>query len=137
MSRSMLDEVRSGGTALREGQKLGARAASVGFDWATALQALEKVEEEVSELRAELEGSSSRVSAESADRLEDEIGDVLFAVANVARKLDIDAEDAMARTNRKFRERFASIESSAAAQGRDVEEMTLEEMEAIWQQAKK
>jgi ATP diphosphatase len=136
MARSILDEVAEQGASLDEGQELGRHAARVGFDWDTALQALMKVEEEVAELRMELEAGSRASHDDVTDRLEDEIGDVLFAVANVARKLDINAEGAMARTNAKFRERFSYIEARAAAEGRELTDLTLEEMESIWQSAK-
>lgn len=135
MTGSLLDEVVSGESPLREGQRLGTCAARVGFDWDTALQALEKVDEEIAELREELEQHDD-ADAEYRRRLEDEIGDVLFAIANVARKLGIDAERAMAGTNRKFRRRFASIEAAARRDGVELEQMTLDEMEEIWRGAK-
>lgn len=135
MIQSMLDEVSEESSALEEGQQLGVRAASVGFDWETALEALAKVQEEVAELRTEIVDKQASDDSRR-DRLEDEIGDVLFAVANVARKLGVDAEVAMQRTNRKFRERFAQIEAAAAGQNRPLEDLSLEEMERIWQEAK-
>lgn len=133
---SLLDEVESGPAALREGQALGTAAAEVGFDWATALDALDKVEEELHELRAEIEEAERGTATSARDRLEDEIGDVLFAIANVARKLGIDAESAVARTNQKFRRRFAHIEDAARVGQTRLEDMSLEQMEALWQQAK-
>ncbi len=128
---SILDKIQDPLTALRRGQALGARAAEVGFDWPSPAQALEKVHEEIAELEAEL--GAGEVDAEE---LAAELGDVLFAVVNVARKLGIDAETAMERTNEKFVRRFRFIEEQAAAQGRRVDDMTLDEMEALWQRAK-
>lgn len=136
MRHSLLDDVESGPTGLREAQALGTTAASVGFDWATARDALDKVEEEVRELRDELDQDRQRSASDAEERLQDEIGDVLFAVANVARKLGIDAESAVARTNQKFRRRFAHIEQIARANQSRLEDMSLEQMEALWQRAK-
>jgi tetrapyrrole methylase family protein/MazG family protein len=102
------------------------RAARVGFDWPDISGVIDKVREEL----AELEGAG-----DAAER-EDELGDVLFAVVNWARWLDIDPESALRQTNAKFRKRFAKIEAAAKAQGKAVNELSLEEMEAVWQAAK-
>ncbi|QDG54642.1 hypothetical protein FIV42_29025 [Persicimonas caeni] len=128
---SILDDILPDYTALEQGQRLGEVAAEVGFDWPDAAQALEKVHEEVAELEELLAG-------EAADEVElmGELGDILFAVVNVARKLGIDAEEAMQRTNGKFRRRFAYIEAEVDRQGRRLEDLELDEMEALWQQAK-
>ncbi len=128
---SILDVISPDGTALERGQKLGEVAAEVGFDWPSAAQALEKVREELDELQDELDAPSTDSAA-----LADELGDLLFAVVNVARKLDIDAEEAMERTNDKFRARFGYIESEVARQSRRLDELDLQEMESMWQRAK-
>ena len=115
--------------ALARAEKLTRRAARVGFDWPTAQAVLDKLDEELAELRAEL-------PAADPDRLEDELGDMLFVMANLARKLGIDPEVALRRANRKFVRRFGTIEARLAAEGRRPEQASLAEMEAHWQAAK-
>jgi ATP diphosphatase len=115
--------------ALTRAEKLTKRAARVGFDWPDAEAVLDKLDEEVAELRAEL-------PAADPDRLEDELGDLLFVLANLARKLKVDPEAALRRANAKFSRRFGAIEAALAAQGRRPEQATLAEMEAEWQEAK-
>lgn len=126
---SRLDGVEPSLSALERGQALGALAAEVGFDWETAVDALAKVREEVGELAEALE-------EHDADAVADELGDLLFAVANVARKAGVDAETAMEATNAKFRRRFAHIERVVAGSGRPFGDWTLDELEAVWRQAK-
>lgn len=111
--------------------KLQARAARVGFDWPDAVQVLDKIAEEIDEVRAEL------VENIDQDRLEDEMGDLLFACVNLARKFKIDPETALRRGNRKFERRFHYIERELAKQGRTPGESTLDEMEALWVAAKR
>jgi ATP diphosphatase len=91
---------------------------------------LDKIEEEIAELRAELEDGAS------AERLSDEIGDLLFAAVNLARHLDVDAEAALRQANGKFERRFRAIEQALRARGRRLEDASLDEMEALWQEAK-
>jgi len=128
---SALEGVSRGLPALTRALKLQRRAARVGFDWTRADQILAKIEEEIGELRAEL--------AEGAphERLEDELGDVLFAVVNLGRRLEVDAESALRHANAKFERRFRRIEELLAAEGRGAAEATLDELEAHWQQAKR
>jgi MazG family protein len=116
--------------ALLTAHRIASQASGVGFDWNDALQALKKVEEEVGELKKEI---GERRSAEA----EQEIGDLLFAVANVARLLRINPEFALAGTNRKFIKRFRFIEDELKKAGKDIRRSTLEEMETLWQQSKK
>ena len=116
--------------ALTRAAKLTRRAARVGFDWPDATAVLDKLEEEAAELRAELPGASR-------ERLADEMGDILFVVANLARKLDLDPEATLAAANRKFTRRFESVEASLAAQGRAPSDATLADMEEAWQAAKR
>ena len=116
--------------ALTRAAKLTRRAARVGFDWPDAPAVLEKLDEEIAELRAEL-------PAADPDRLEDEVGDLLFVLANLARKLEVDPEAALRRANQKFARRFGTIEAALAAQGRRPDQATLAEMEAHWQDAKR
>lgn len=105
------------------------KAAHVGFDWDTPEGALDKVPEELAELKAELE-------AGNADAAEAELGDLLFSVINVARKYDIHPDNALERTNRKFISRFNYVEEGAISQGRQLKELSLEEMDALWNEAK-
>ena len=125
----VLDGVPVGLPALTRAVKLTARAARVGFDWPDAARVLEKLAEEVGELEAEIEGGDRA-------RLQDELGDVLFVVANLARKLDIEPEDALRGANAKFIRRFGHIESTLAAQGRSPDQSDLAEMDDLWNQAK-
>lgn len=115
--------------ALTRAQKLTARAARVGFDWPDAASVLDKLEEEAAELRAELPDASRA-------RVEDELGDLLFVCANLARKLGLDGETALRRANAKFERRFGAVEARLAAAGRMPAEATLDEMEALWRAAK-
>lgn len=116
--------------ALTRAQKLTRRAGRVGFDWPDAAAVLDKLEEEAAELRAELPGADPA-------RLADEVGDLLFVLANLARKLDLDAEACLRGANRKFERRFGAIEAGLANEGRTPADATLEEMEDLWQQAKR
>jgi ATP diphosphatase len=109
--------------------KLTARAARVGFDWPDAAAVLDKLEEEAAELRAELPGADKV-------RLRDEVGDLLFVLANLARKLDLDPEACLRHANGKFARRFAAVEAELAAGGRTPAEASLDEMEALWQAVK-
>ena len=128
---SVLDGVALALPALLRAEKLQKRAARVGFDWAAPGPVLDKIEEEIAEVRAEV------VAGAPADRLTDEIGDVLFAVANLARHLSIDPEAALRATNDKFTRRFRHVERRLKAQGRTPEAASLEEMEALWVEAKR
>ncbi|MBI3452874.1 MAG: nucleoside triphosphate pyrophosphohydrolase [Rhodospirillales bacterium] len=128
---SALDGVPANFPALARAQKLQKRASRVGFDWGAALPALDKVEEEVGELRAELAAQDT-----PPERIEDEIGDLLFAMTNVARLAQVDAETALRRATLKFERRFRRVEALLAARGKTPETSTLEEMEALWIAAK-
>jgi len=115
--------------ALARAQKLTARAARVKFDWPDAESVLEKLDEEVAELRAELPGADPA-------RLADELGDMLFVLANLARKLGLNAEACLAGANDKFTRRFGFIETELAASGKTPADSNLAEMEALWAKAK-
>jgi MazG family protein len=115
--------------ALVEAQQITSRAARVGFDWENAEQVLEKLHEELGEF------DEARRNA-SPDEMEDELGDLLFVLVNLARFVKVDPEQALRRTNAKFRERFGYIERKLAERGRKPEESNLSEMEALWQEAK-
>lgn len=128
-AESILDDVPVHFPALLEGLKLTTKAAKVGFDWEDADQIFEKLDEEVSELRDALNGrDSGEVAAE--------IGDLLFVLVNLARKLDVEPETALKRTNRKFRQRFRFIEEELKAQGKSPSDATLREMDDLWNLAK-
>jgi len=116
--------------ALTRAHKLTARAARVGFDWPDAAAVLDKLDEEISELRAELPDADPA-------RLTDELGDMLFVLANLARKLGLDGETCLRHANEKFTRRFNAVEDRVAAEGKTLSESTLDEMEAHWQAVKK
>lgn len=116
--------------ALTRALKLQEKAARVGFDWKEAMPILDKIEEEIGELREAL-AKDDRTS------MKDEFGDVLFALVNLGRHLEIDSEAALSGTNDKFRSRFHHVESVLKRSGRSLEGATLEEMEELWQQAKR
>ncbi len=127
---SALDGVAAGLPALTRAVKLQRRAARVGFDWPEPLQILDKIEEEALELKNEITAGAK------PDRIEDELGDLFFALVNLARHLEADPEAALRHTNAKFERRFHAIEQSFAPTGRDLSEASLDELEAAWQAAK-
>jgi nucleoside triphosphate diphosphatase len=126
-----LDGVARALPALLRAEKIQKRAARVGFDWKRTDPVIDKIEEELGELRAELTAGTVDQA-----RLTDELGDVLFAVANLARHCKVDPEAALRATNDKFERRFRHIERRLAESGRKPADATLEEMEALWQEAK-
>lgn len=136
----LLHDVPRSLPALAEAQGLGKGAARVGFDWGEAGAAWEKVREETQEFAsAWLSGGfGGERQPDGARRaaMEDEFGDLLFALVNVGRLLDVDAEAALVSTNEKFRRRFAAVEAGARDQGRELRTLGLSEMEALWQAAK-
>lgn len=127
---SLLDDVPAGMTALARAVKLQDRAGSVGFDWNDPKAVISKIREELDELEAEIDGGADARATES------ELGDVLFALANLGRHLKIDPDNALRSTNEKFRRRFGAIERALAEQGRTPADASLEEMEALWVRAK-
>lgn len=128
---SVLDDLPLALPALARGHKLGKRVARVGFDWPDHVGAFDKVVEEVGELRREHEQGAPKA------RLHDEFGDLLFALCNVARKLDLDPEAALRDANLKFERRFRAVEAALAARGATPAGSTLEEMDALWDAAKR
>lgn len=127
---ALLSDIPRAQPALMRAQKLQKKAATVGFDWFEAAPILDKLEEEICELRAALAGGRQ---AEIAD----EFGDIIFGIVNLGRHLDVDAEAALAGTNHKFSSRFGYIEKELGNKGSSLDEASLDEMEALWQQAKK
>ncbi|MEI6557842.1 MAG: nucleoside triphosphate pyrophosphohydrolase [Rhodospirillaceae bacterium] len=137
-SPSALDGVIRGLPGLTRALKLQKRAARVGFDWTETIDILDKIEEEVGELRVELRAAAgSTVRGPAHDRVADELGDLLFVLVNLARRLEVDPEGAIRGANAKFERRFQRIEALLARQGRAPSDASLEEMEALWQQAKR
>lgn len=124
-----LDSIPLAQPALTRALKLQEKAARVGFDWQEATPILDKIEEEITELRQALNG-------DNRNDIVGEFGDVLFALVNFGRHLKLDAEDALRQTNDKFRRRFHFIETELKKQGRALGSATLDEMETLWQQAK-
>jgi MazG family protein len=122
----LLDGVVRAQPALAEAQQMTAKAAEVGFDWDSAGQVLEKLDEE----RAELD------AATTGDEVAHEIGDLLFVLVNLARKYNVDAEQALRAANARFRERFGCVERSLCAAGKSWQETNLEEMNRLWNEAK-
>jgi XTP/dITP diphosphohydrolase len=129
--RSVLAGVPLGLPAVVKASRIQEKARAVGFDWEKPEQVWEKVEEEMSELKAELQQQSPK------EKLEDEFGDVLFALVNYARFLGINAEDALEKTNRKFIKRFQYLERESQREGKKLEDMSLAEMDEYWNRAKK
>jgi MazG family protein len=128
-AKSILQGVPRALPALVEAQQITSRAANVGFDWTDASQVLEK-------LREELDEFESARRAESPEQLEDELGDLLFVLVNLARFVKVDPEQALRKTNAKFRRRFGHVEEKLAERGASPGDSNIEEMESLWQQAK-
>jgi MazG family protein len=118
--------------ALLRAYHIGVRAASVGFDWTTADAIVDKIQEEVDELREVVESGA----ASDRTRAEEEMGDLLFSIANLSRKLGIEPETALRKANDKFTRRFGALERTISASGRAMKEMSLEELETEWQRVK-
>jgi tetrapyrrole methylase family protein/MazG family protein/ATP diphosphatase len=126
----VLDDVPAGLPGLVRAVKLTKRAARVGFDWPNTLSVLEKLREETAELEVE-------IAAGDKAKAREELGDLLFVCANLARKLDVDPEDTLRAANAKFVRRFGFIERALATQGRRPEQSDLAEMDALWDEAKR
>ena len=151
-SKSLLDGASAALPALVEAYKVSSLAANAGFDWPDVEGIFEKLAEEIAELKHELaripppglkpvgRGTAGAGAVRPPEalrpKLEDEVGDLLFALVNLARYLSLDPESALKRTNRKFRARFGFIEKTIQAQGRRLDSASMEEMEQLWQQAK-
>lgn len=127
--------------ALLRAYEYSARAATVGFDWVRAEDVLDKIDEEAREVRQAVESRRHNHDGTTAGRpdehVEEEIGDLLFAVANLARKLGVEPEAALRKANDKFRGRFDEVEARVTARRQSLRDMTLEEMEAEWQEVKR
>lgn len=124
---STLESVSKSLPSLIRAQKLQKKAAKVGFDWPDVSGALDKVEEELAEVRAAIDGNGD---------IEEEIGDLIFAVTNISRFVKVDSERAAEKTCNKFVRRFADMEKQAAAEGKNLSDLTLSELDALWDKAK-
>lgn len=129
-NKSVLSGVPDALPALIKSYRIQGKAQGVGFDWDTTDQVWDKVREEMDELKAEVE-------ANDTDKMEAEMGDLLFAVVNLARKLHINPENALERTNKKFISRFTYLEENTIQKGKDLKDMTLAEMDELWEEAKR
>jgi MazG family protein len=136
-SASILDGVSTKAPALMEAHQISTKVARVGFDWKSVEDIFAKLQEEVDELRAAIE--EHKKSSDEADhaRVREEIGDLLFVVTNLARRLNVEPEAALKLMNRKFRRRFGHIEAKLREQNRKFGETTLDELEELWQEAKR
>jgi MazG family protein len=148
----LLDSVSRAMPALMEAAKISSKAAAVGFDWPEISGLFDKLTEETTELRHEIEAAGledvsprqrgiagakgDSVPADVHSRLEDEVGDLFFVLVNIARYLGVDAESALRKSNAKFRRRFEQVETALRERGKRFDESSLEEMEGLWQQAK-
>lgn len=128
-NKSVLAGVPQSLPALLKASRLTEKAARVGFDWRRAKDVFAKIDEEVQELREAIDGRNPK-------HIEEEIGDLLFAIANIARKLEVNAEEALQSANRKFARRFESMERAVRGEGRNLDQLTLEQMDALWDEAK-
>jgi len=126
--KSLLKGLAKALPALLRAHEIGVRVAAVGFDWAKTEDVIGKIEEEVAEIR--------EAKNEGRERTEEEMGDLLFSIAQLARQLGIDAESALRKANDKFTKRFEKLEAVFEARGQDIHGATLEEMESVWQEIK-
>lgn len=129
-NKTVLGGVPSALPAMIKANRIQEKARNVGFDWEERRQVWDKVKEEISEVEEEIENNDSQ------DRLEEEFGDLLFSVINAARLYGVDPENALEKTNLKFIKRFNHIEEKAKAMGKPIKELTLAEMDKIWNEAK-
>lgn len=128
-NKSVLAGVPGSLPALLKASRLTEKAARIGFDWRRTEDVFAKIDEEVAELREAVDGQDKA-------NIEEEIGDLLFTIANIARKVGVNAEEALQATNRKFSRRFESMESRVNERGQNLDQLTLEEMDQLWDEAK-
>lgn len=128
-NKSVLAGVPQSLPALLKASRLTEKASRVGFDWRRAEDVFAKIDEEVEELREAIEGKDQQ-------NIHDEIGDLLFSIANIARKLGVNAEEALQSANRKFTKRFEAMERAVRSEGRNLDQLTLEQMDELWDEAK-
>jgi len=133
---SLLNGVSSKAPALMEAHQLSTKAARVGFDWKTVDDIFDKLQEEIEELRLAIKDHSDLKDEANHARVREEIGDLLFAATNIARHMQVEPEAALKLTNRKFRRRFAYIESSLHDRRQAFDQTSIDELEELWQEAK-
>jgi nucleoside triphosphate diphosphatase len=133
---SLLDGVSTKAPALMEAHQLSTKAARVGFDWQRVEDIFDKLHEEIDELKTAIKNHAESESQSDKTQVREELGDLLFAVTNIARHLQVEPEAALKSTNRKFRRRFRHIEEKLRERGVEPGAATLDEMEALWQEAK-
>jgi MazG family protein len=131
-ARTLLSGIAPALPALLRAYQIGVRAASVGFDWSQVAQVMDKIQEEVDELREVVD----RHEGMDRDRAEDEMGDLLFSIAHLSRQLGIEPETALRKANDKFTRRFTSMEQTIEASGKAMTDMTIDELEVEWELAK-
>lgn len=139
-ARPLLEGISRSQPALAEAAQISSKVASVGFDWASIDHVIEKLQEELGELaraRQATSGLGPREGVADSGALEEEIGDVLFVVVNLARHVGVDPEQALRKANAKFRRRFGMVETRLSERGRPLGQATLDEMEDAWQEAKR
>lgn len=129
-NKSLLSGVPQSLPALLKASRLTEKASRVGFDWRRTEDVFDKLDEELAELR-------EAVASDSSEHIAEEIGDLLFTIANVARKVGVNPEEALQSTNRKFMRRFEAMETKVHASGRNLDQLQLEEMDALWNDAKR
>jgi MazG family protein len=129
-NKSVLSGVPAALPALLKASRLTEKAARVGFDWRRTEDVFDKLDEEIGELR-------EAVAKGDAENIHDEIGDLLFTIANIARKLNVNPEEALQSTNRKFMSRFESMETRVRERGKNLDQLELEEMDQLWDEAKR
>ncbi|WP_353686539.1 nucleoside triphosphate pyrophosphohydrolase [Thermodesulfovibrio sp. 3462-1] len=130
LHESILDGIPLALPALLRAYKIQSRVSKVGFDWDNAQGVVEKIKEEVKEVE-------EAIACQEKNRIEEEIGDLLFSIVNLARFLKIDPEAALRKTNRKFEKRFKKLEKIAKQKGKNLKDMTLQEMDSLWNEIKK
>ncbi|GMQ96361.1 MAG: nucleoside triphosphate pyrophosphohydrolase [Gammaproteobacteria bacterium] len=130
-TRSILDDIARGLPPLKRAGKLQRRAARVGFDWPDSKGVVEKLEEEIYELKEVVQ------NAQNKQRIQDELGDLLFTCVNLARHTGIDPETALAGANSRFEQRFKQIEQALTQKGKDLQEVSLDEMDTLWDEIKR
>ena len=130
-NKSVLAGVPGSLPAIVKASRIQEKARAVGFDWDNVTQVWDKVNEELKEFKTEVDNKSSK------ERIEDELGDVFFSLINYARFIDVNPEDALEKTNKKFIKRFQYLENETAKAGRKLEDMSLEEMDEYWNKAKR
>jgi len=135
-SASILDGVSTKAPALMEAHQISTKVARVGFDWTQIKDIFEKLQEEVDELHEAIKQHADTNDESDHNHIREEIGDLLFVVTNIARRLNVEPEAALKLSNRKFRRRFSYIETRLQDQNRKFDDTTLEELEALWQEAK-